>query len=284
MRWFDARRSRRMFETRTELWRELGLESEVDPKTARRAQGSVLVVGMLIAGVMVLFSHRHSLFPGLGTPVRVATVAALVFLGWALARSLGRGVAPMLFRRLEPGTAGTFAFLIRLVCIAVVIAVALRVAGLRADTLAVGGAFTAVILGLAAQQTIGNLFAGIVLQSTRPFRVGERVKLKGGFLAGEIEGTVSSLGLFYVTLVRGADRVMIPNNGLLLVAVIPIREPERVELRARFPAAVTPEEVQRELEGAISVPIRYPPRIGLEEVDRSMLEVRRPEFYGAVVR
>jgi small conductance mechanosensitive channel len=274
MRWFDARRSRRMFETRTELWRELGLESEVDAMAARRAQGGVLISGALIAGVMVLFSHRHSLFPGLGTPVRIATVASLVILGWALARSLGRGLAPTLFRRLDPGTAGTVGFLIRLICIVLVIVVALRVAGLRADALAVGGAFTAVVLGLAAQQTIGNLFAGIVLQSTRPFRVGERVKLQGGFLAGEIEGTVSSLGLFYVTLVRGADRVMIPNSGLLLMAVIPIQEPERVELRARFPAEVTPEEVQRQLEGAISVPIRYPPRIGLEEVDHDDLVVK----------
>ena len=66
---------------------------------------------------------------------------------------------------------------------------------MRTANLAVGGAFTAVIVGLAAQQTLGNLFAGIVLLSARPFRVGDRVRLQGGGLAGEIEGIVSSLGL-----------------------------------------------------------------------------------------
>jgi hypothetical protein len=40
---------------------------------------------------------------------------------------------------------------------------ALRLAGLQPETLAVGGAITAVILGLAAQQTVGNLIAGTVL-------------------------------------------------------------------------------------------------------------------------
>jgi hypothetical protein len=70
------------------------------------------------------------------------------------------------------------------------------IAGVTAATIAVGGAFTAIVLGLAAQQTLGSLFAGIVLQSTRPFRVGERVRLVGGALAGSLEGTVSSLGLF----------------------------------------------------------------------------------------
>lgn len=104
-------------------------------------------------------------------------------------------IAP-LFRRVDPATAGTLGFLIRLFAMAAVVVLALRIAGVTAATLAVGGAFTAIVLGLAAQQTLGSLFAGIVLQSTRPFRVGERVRLVGGALAGPLEGTVSSLGLF----------------------------------------------------------------------------------------
>ena len=191
----DDEDARRMFETRSHSWRAAGLEREVDPgpgvgrRGARRAYGQVVAFAGMIAAVLVLFSHRHQLFPGYGTQARIATVAALVILGWGLARSLGRGIAPALFRRMEPGTAGTVGFVIRLLTIAGVVVVALRIAGVRADTLAVGGAFTAVILGLAAQQTIGNLFAGIVLQGTKPFRVGERVRLTGGPMAGSVEGT-----------------------------------------------------------------------------------------------
>ena len=40
------------------------------------------------------------------------------------------------------------------------------------------------IIGLAAQQTLGNLIAGMVLLSARPFRVGERVRLQAGGIAG----------------------------------------------------------------------------------------------------
>src|SRR5262249_19023485 len=68
-----------------------------------------------------------------------------------------------------------------------------RAAGATPPTLAAGGAFTAIVLGLAAQQPLAGIFAGILLQSTRPFRVGERVRLVGGALAGSLEGTVSSL-------------------------------------------------------------------------------------------
>jgi len=268
------RRARNAFESRTEVWRQVGLGAEVDRGEAKRARGNVVVLAALIAGVLILFSNRGTLFPGLGTYVRIATVAALVILGWWLARSLGRGLGPALFRRLDPGTAGIVGFLIRLLTILLVFVVALRIAGVHSSTLAVGGAFTAVIVGLAAQQTLGNLFAGLVLLSTRPFRVGERVRLVGGALAGSLEGIVSSLGLFYTDLVSGADRIMVPNSMLLNVAVIPLREPERVELRARFSADITPHEVQELLARSISVPTRYSPHVELEELDRDEVVVR----------
>ena len=117
-------------------------------------------------------------------------------------------------------------------------------AGIEAKTLALGGAFTAVIFGLAAQQTLGNLIAGTVLLSARPFRVGERVRLQGGPLAGQIEGTVSSLGLLYTTFATGEDSIMVPNSVVLNVAVMPLREPEAVNLRARLRAGMTPGDLQ----------------------------------------
>jgi small conductance mechanosensitive channel len=268
------RRARTAFESRTEEWRQVGLGAEIDRRDAQRARGTVVVLIALIAAVLVTFDHRKSLFPGLGTPVRIVTVVALAILGWGLARALGRGIATPLFRRMDPATAGTVGFLIRLLTIVLVVALALRIAGVRAGTLALGGAVTAVVLGLAAQQTLSNLFAGLVLLSTRPFRVGDRVRLVGGALAGQQEGIVSSLGLFYATLVSGADRMMVPNAMVLNLAVIPLREPDRVELRARFSADTTPSDVQELLERSITVPTRYAPHISLEELDRDEIVVR----------
>jgi small-conductance mechanosensitive channel len=265
---------RGMFETRTEAWREAGLSSAIDRADVRRARIQFVGLLGLIAGVLVVFSLRGDLFPGYGTEVRIATVVALVILGWGMAKALGQGLAPALFKRMDPGTAGTVGFVIRLLTIALVVIVALRIAGLRPEALAVGGAFTAVVVGLAAQQTLGNVFAGIVLQGTRPFRVGERIRLTGGPMAGSVEGTVSSLGLFYATFISGADRMMVPNSVLLQVAVVPLREPERVDLRARFDATVSPARIQEILDRAITVPTRYPPDITLEEIDRDDVVLR----------
>jgi small-conductance mechanosensitive channel len=265
---------RRVFERRTQVWQEVGLGAEIDARSATRAKGQLVVLAALIVGVLVVYGHRHELFGDYSRYARYATAVVLVILGWALARALAGGIAPSLFRRMDPGTAGTVGFLIRLVAIAVVIAVALRLVGLSAGSLAVGGAFTAVVLGLAAQQTIGNVFAGVVLQSARPFRVGERVRVKAGPLGGEVEGIVGSLGLFYVTLVDGANRLMIPNSLMLQVGVMPLREPDGVELRARFPADTSPGEVQGMIAEQVEAPLRYPPHVELEELEHDEVVVR----------
>lgn len=286
-----------MFETRSQAWQEVGLLRQISPQVVKRARLEALVLLPLFVGVVVLYDNRVSLLGtqvaaprnsrghvigsahkvlerALDTPITIVTVVILVILGWAIARDTGRGLGPALFRRLDPATAGTVGFLIRLATIVIALLVALRVAGIEARTLALGGAFTAVIFGLAAQQTLGNLIAGTVLLSARPFRVGERVRLQGGPLAGQIEGTVSSLGLLYTTFATGDDSMMVPNSVVLNVAILPLREPEAVNLRARLRAGMSPGDLQEVLEKSLQTPLRNSPRITLEELDGDEVVVR----------
>ena len=264
---------KRLLDTRSHSWREAGLARQLSSRAVKRARIQTLVLLPMIAGVLILYANRQRLF-GVDEPVRIATVLALVALGWQFARDLGRAAGPTLFRRMDPGTAGTVGFIVRFFTIVVAVLVALRVAGLDPRTLAVGGAFTAVILGLAAQQTFGNLFAGLVLLSARPFRVGDRVRLQGGGLAGQIEGVVSSLGLLYTTFSDGEDQIMVPNNVVLSVAVVPLHEPAGVDLRARLRPGVTPIDIQALLEETIETPMRDKPRVALEEIDGDETVVR----------
>jgi small conductance mechanosensitive channel len=286
-----------MFETRSQAWKEVGLLRAISPRVVKRARLEVLVLLPLFVGIVLLYDSRFELIghhfpaitdkqggyhpahseleePALETPIRIVTVILLVTIGWAIARDIGRGLGPALFRRLDPATAGTVGFLIRLATVALALVVALQVAGIEAKTLALGGAFTAVIFGLAAQQTLGNLIAGTVLLSARPFRVGERVRLQGGGLAGQIEGTVSSLGLLYTTFATGEDSILVPNSVVLNVAVMPLREPEAVNLRARLRAGMSPGDLQEILEKSLQTPLRDSPRITLEELDGDEVVVR----------
>lgn len=262
-----------MLQTKSHSWREVGLARQLSARAVRRARIHVVLLLPLLAGILVAYEYRKELF-GVDMPARILTVVALISLGWQFARDIGRAFGPTLFRRLDPGTAGTVGFLIRLVTILASFLIALRIAGIKPGTLAVGGAFTAVVVGLAAQQTLGNLIAGTVLLSARPFRVGERVRLQGGGLAGQIEGVVSSLGLLYTTFSSGDDAIMVPNSVVLSVAIVPLKEPAGVDLRARLRPGVTPVDVQELLDEKLETPVRDRPRITLEEIDGDEVIVR----------
>lgn len=260
---------------RSQAWRQVGLARHLSRRAVKRARVESLVLLPILAGIFVVYSERNVLFPrGWDTAVRVVVAIALVSVGWQFARDVGRALGPNLFRRMEPGTAGTVGFLIRLVTIMIAAVVAARVAGLGTRTVALGGAATAVVAGLAAQQTLGNVIAGTVLINARTFRVGERIRLQGGGLAGSVEGVVSTLGLLYTTLASGADTIMVPNSVVLSVAVVPLREPTAVDLRARLRPNVTPVEVEEQLKRALETPLRGSPRITLEELDGDEVVVR----------
>jgi small-conductance mechanosensitive channel len=274
---------------RIESWRDV-VPIELSRGAIRRARAQTLLLAALFAIVILVYDHRASLLgvrrrlvchgprkdpcehamhlaTTATTATQVITVALLVLLGWAVARDFGRILLPSLLRRADPATAGTIGFLVRLVTLLAAIIVALRIGGVDTATIAIGASFTAVVFGLAAQQTLGNLIAGTVLLSARPFRVGDRVRLQGGGLAGQIEGTATSLGLLYTTFTSGEDHVLVPNSVVLAVAVTPLREPSAVSLRARLRPGTTPIELQRLLEDGLTIPLRARPSITLEELD-----------------
>ncbi|MFL6160980.1 MAG: mechanosensitive ion channel domain-containing protein [Jatrophihabitantaceae bacterium] len=118
---------------------------------------------------------------------------------------------------------------IRLICTIVGYATVLLgvLALLRVDlgNLLVGGAVTAVVLGIAAQQTLGNFFAGLVLLFARPFVPGQRVKVRTGALGGPFEGVILSYGLVYTTIETDEGVIALPNSGVLASAIGPAPEP-----------------------------------------------------------
>jgi small-conductance mechanosensitive channel len=114
----------------------------------------------------------------------------------------------------------------------------------------------------------------MVLLSARPFRVGQRIRLQAGAIGGQVDGTVSSLGLLYTNLLRGAEQIMVPNTQVLAAVVVPLREPDGVDVKVRLSSGVRPSHVQAILDQEISTPTRSGTSVLLEEVDGDDVVVR----------
>jgi small-conductance mechanosensitive channel len=189
-------------------------------------------------------------------------IAAVVFaLVWILARLVDwwlkrRGpLAPeaqtryLVLRRAVTATILVVGFLSALLVIPQVRAVA---GGLLASSAVIG-----IVIGLASQQVLSNFMAGLVIASTQPVRIGDRVAY-----AGE-EGTVEEIGLTY-TFIRTLDRrrLVVPNSKLASDTIInsSIRSRETVaEVTVTLPLTsdvgaaldVLQEEVAPERDGGV---------------------------------
>ena len=74
-----------------------------------------------------------------------------------------------------------------------------------------GASIASVVIGLAAQSTLGNLVAGVAITLYRPFRLGDRLQVSAP--TGTEVGSVEMLSLGYTTLRTDDGRfVVLPNS------------------------------------------------------------------------
>jgi small conductance mechanosensitive channel len=79
------------------------------------------------------------------------------------------------------------------------------------------------VIGFAASNLIGNVIAGIYLAITRPFRIGDRIKVFDG------DGKVSDIGLLYTRLLLDNGDEMLASNSSMVSTNIILRREEKEE-------------------------------------------------------
>lgn len=102
--------------------------------------------------------------------------------------------------------------LTRVIQVSLIVLVAVTILGvweINLGGLFVGAGFLGIVLGLAAQQTLGSLIAGFVLMFSRPFEIGDWVEL------GDEEGFVTDITIMN-TYLRNFDGefLVIPNDNV----------------------------------------------------------------------
>jgi len=129
----------------------------------------------------------------------------------ALSRSMALGHMPAAQAavRILAGAAGYL----------VVIFGVLAVLSVSIEKILVGAGLAGVVLGIAAQQSLGNVFAGLVLILARPFGIGDHIRVRSGALGGVFDAWVREISLTYVTLELDTGQMKIPNSAMLSAGV-----------------------------------------------------------------
>jgi small-conductance mechanosensitive channel len=161
--------------------------------------------------------------------VRVIGTVGFFLFGVYAVRRTGREVMRVLTVRIGVGHASVVRWVLTVSGYVVIAFSVLGLLQVDVGSLLLGGAVTGVVVGIAAQQALGNVFAGVVLLLSRPFTVGDDIRLRSGALAGELNGRVTGMGLTYVALLTDDGPLAVPNAQVLAAAVGPQVVPEEVD-------------------------------------------------------
>jgi small-conductance mechanosensitive channel len=112
--------------------------------------------------------------------------------------------------RLEPEVTNGIVLTFRLLILIGALASLTKISGVSTDWFLAFSALGGAAVGFASQQTIGNFVAGLYLLATRPFKVGDLVRI------GTVEGIVQEVTINYTkVLTIGNNMVSIINLNVL---------------------------------------------------------------------
>jgi small conductance mechanosensitive channel len=153
-----------------------------------------------------------------------------------------------LSRHVDPRTSRLISRFVTAIGYVFIVMVALNLLHINLGSILVGGAVTGVIVGIAAQSTLSNLFAGFVLLTVRPFSVGQSITLRTYLFGGiEYRGTVTDVNWYYTVLIDEDQKRILPNSSVI-VSAITLNPQERKQVyTVPIPYSVSKKEVKEAL-------------------------------------
>ncbi|HET9082141.1 MAG TPA: mechanosensitive ion channel domain-containing protein [Trebonia sp.] len=205
------------------------LSAQVAMMAAKTKPWKSIFALVLAIGAAAASGWAHSLFPHFFARDNVvnqvvAAATAVAFCVFASAATIGLSgkVRDMLQPVVGTSHASVVRYALVLVGALTTLIVTLVLFGVPVGQLLLGGALTSVFVGIAAQQALSNVFAGMVLLLASPFRVGDAVRLRAGALGGTIDGTVSEIGITYLRIATADGVLSVPNSQVLNAVVGPL--------------------------------------------------------------
>jgi small-conductance mechanosensitive channel len=206
--------------------RQIDLPERVERvKHKTRPWKSIIALLLAIAAAVISHQARLGTFTANELTKQLITYGtAVLFLVFGSTATYG--LAGKSRELLEPKAGPAHAAIVRYAILIVgaftTLVITLVLFGVDPSQLVLGGALTTVFLSIAAQQALGNVFAGLVLVFARPFKVGDAIRLRAGALGGTLDGIVTDIGITYVRFSADGNVMSIPNSQVLNAVVGPI--------------------------------------------------------------
>lgn len=193
-------------------------------RSGRRDLLVAVVLVVLTFGALGVSSYARPRLQAVGGAIEPRVVvyssaAGFVLFGILATRRLALALSKLMTSRTARSAGAAVRVVVAAVGYVIVLFGFLGIVGVPVGHVLVGGTVAGVVLGIAGQQSLSNIFAGFVLLLARPFVVGDHIRIRSGMLNGPFDGVVLGMSLTYVTLFVDGGVLKIPNSAVLAAGV-----------------------------------------------------------------
>ena len=192
------------------------------PKFRRAIVSGLVFVAAAVAGAYdngVKATHRvNGGQPVADHPHRLIALIAIgvcLVAGLLTVQLVANELARLARHRGSPAAASAIRLGVQIIGYLAILVTILGLFAVKIESVLLSGAIVSVVLGLAAQQSLGNAFAGVVLLVSRPFRVGDYITLRAGALGGQYDGRVTAISLMFTMMQTSEGPLSFPNAAVL---------------------------------------------------------------------
>jgi small-conductance mechanosensitive channel/CRP-like cAMP-binding protein len=233
----------------------------------------VVLTGLMLSGGVIPYRPAAVI----ADPLKRLLVAALELVWWLAGAWLAAGFMRafiVLSRRPRESKLGQD-LLAALIYLAAAFAIVAYVFDLPVKGLLATSGALAIIIGLALQSSLGDLFSGIVLDIARPYRVGDWIVLDG-----TTQGKVIETNWRATHILTGAqDVAIVPNSVIAKSKVVNCSSPTEIHgasLRVKLEPVLTPAAgcnlLGEVLLGSVHILRTPPPGVTVVDVSAEMIE------------
>ncbi|MCY0859841.1 MAG: mechanosensitive ion channel family protein [Sulfolobaceae archaeon] len=218
----------------------------------------VIAVIALTAVIVYVFRENHIIKLNIATAIYAALT---VIGGFVITNIIARTLKSReVVNAIGPTAAEGLAIAIQIIGYSITAIAVLSLIKVGVTSIIFGGTVTGLVLGYAAQNTLSNIFGGLVVLISRPFSIGDRITIttwqygliaptyppkyfSTDFLIPGFTGVVTDISLMYTTIVTDDNVPLKIPNSIIVQAAVFLHNEEYRKVRTRYeiPKSIEPD-------------------------------------------
>jgi len=216
---------------------------------------ATLIVIVIVIFIIVIILERFLHLPPTYSKYIYAVVIGLVV--YVVVRAVTKAIESFLNKKIGRAEAKPISMIILIVGYFIVLLAVLAALGINVSSVILSAALFGAVIGLATQTILSNIFAGLILVFTKPFKVGDHVTINAWqfgkayptiapkyfsvdrFEAAGYSGIIDNITLNYTKIqLEGENTVTIPNGVLMQAAFTVLKGSQWVQVRYEVPKTI----------------------------------------------